>query len=171
MDKTSLFTIGKVTGVHGLNGTLKVWSFANSIETYSSGRKVLLQTGKDKSKPFIILKTLPHKKGILLSLEGIDSRTLAENIVGSLILVDRDQLPDPEEDTWYWQDLIGLDVVDNDKGFIGKVKEIFPTGGHDILVVMNNKKETLIPMHKHFIKSVEAKQNTIKVSLPEDLIG
>ncbi len=168
MDKTSLFTIGKVTGVHGLNGNLKVWSFADSIDTFSPGRKVLLQTKKDLSQPFDILKALPHKKGILLSLKGIDSRTLAENLVGSDILINRDQLPEPEEGTWYWQDLLGLDVFDATKGFIGKVKEVFPTAAHNILVVVDNKNETLVPMHKHFIKSIDAE--AIQVNLPEDLV-
>ncbi len=170
MDRTSLFTIGKVAGVHGLNGNLKVWSFADSIDTFSPGRRVFLQSKKELGQPFNILKVLPHKKGVLLSLEGIDNRTLAENFVGSEILIDRGQLPEPEEGTWYWQDLLGLDVFDTKKGFIGKVKEIFPTGAHDILVVMDNKNETLVPMHKHFINSIDAQQKAIKVNLPEDLM-
>jgi len=166
MDKTSLFTIGKVTGVHGLNGNLKVWSFAHSNDTFSPDRQVLLQIKNELSQPFNILKALPHKKGILLSLEGIDNKTLAENFIGSEILIARDQLPEPEGDTWYWQDLIGLDVFDNKKGFIGRVKEIFSTGAHDILVVMDKNNETLVPMHKQFVKSIDAK--AIEVTLPED---
>ncbi len=170
IDRISLFTIGKVTGIHGLNGNLKVWSFANSIDTFRPGRLVFLQTEKELNQPFNILTVLPHKKGVLLSLEGIDNRTLAENFVGCEILINRDQLPEPEEGTWYWQDLLELNVFDTKKGFIGKVKEIFPTGAHDILVVMDNKNETLVPMHRHFIKSIDAQQKVIKVNLPENLM-
>jgi 16S rRNA processing protein RimM len=167
-DKAESFTIGKITGVHGLNGNLKVWSFAHSIATFSPGREVLLKTKKESGKAFNILKALPHKKGILLTLEGIDNRTLAESVVGSEIVISRDQLPEPEEDTWYWEDLINLDVFDLTKGFIGKVKEVFPTGAHDILVVKDNDNETLVPMHKNFVKSIDAKQKAIEVTLPPD---
>jgi len=168
MDNANLFTIGKVTGVHGLNGNLKVWSFAHSIETFSPGKNVLLKIVKKPGKTFNILKVLPHKKGVLLSLEGIDSRTLAESFVGSEIMISREHLPEIAENTWYWRDLIDLDVHEHTKGFIGKVKEIFPTGAHDILVVINDNNETLVPMHKHFVKSIDAEKKIIRITLPED---
>ena len=88
--------------------------------------------------------------------------------MGQDILINRDQLPEPEKDSWYWQDLIGLDVFDDEKKFIGSVKEIFPTGAHDMLVVMNHNRETLVPMHRHFVKSVDMDKKAIVITLPED---
>jgi len=166
--KTSLFTIGRITGVHGLNGNLKVWSFAQSIETFAPGRKVILKAEKEAERSFTILKAQPYKKGILLTIEGVDNRDLADGFVGQDILINRDQLPEPEKDSWYWQDLIGLDVFDDEKKFIGSVKEIFPTGAHDMLVVMNHNRETLVPMHRHFVKSVDMDKKAIVITLPED---
>ena len=82
MNKAASFTIGKVTGVHGLGGNLKVWSFAESVDTFSPGRRVLLKSGKEKGRYFTILKASVHKKGLLLVLEGVDNRDLAEDLVG-----------------------------------------------------------------------------------------
>jgi len=168
INKATSFTIGKVTGVHGLNGNLKVWSFADSIDTFCPGRSVLLKSDEEPGQPFTILQALPQKKGIILSLEGVDSRNMAEDLVGKEIFIDRDQLPEPEEDTWYWQDLLGMDVVDHQKGFIGTVTDIFPTGANDVLVVMDKDQETLVPMHKHFVESVDIEKKTILITLPED---
>ncbi len=171
MSTDSSFTIGKVTGVHGLNGNLKVWSFAQSIDSFGSGNIVLLQAKDGKGKEYTILNALPHKKGVLLSLKGVDSRTLAENLMGYEILIDRDQLPEPDEDSWYWQDLIGLTVVDEIRGVIGKISEIFPTGANDVLVVTPigaEKKEILVPMHKHFVVSVDMEKQVVATTLPED---
>ena len=168
MNKATSFTIGKVTGVHGLNGNLRVWSFAESLETFCPGRSVLLKSEGKEGRQYTILKASAHKKGILLSLEGIDNRSLAEDLVGEKIFIARDQLPEPEEDTWYWQDLLGLKVFDHQKGLIGKVTDIFPTGAHDILVVTDNEKETLVPMHKHFIGPIDVEAGTLKTTLPED---
>ncbi|MBU8848342.1 MAG: ribosome maturation factor RimM [Desulfobacterales bacterium] len=170
MNKTTSFTIGRVTGVHGLDGKLKVWSFAESIDTFCPGRNVLLKSGKDLGKPYSILKALAHKKGVLLSLDGVDNRDLAKDLVGKEILIDRDQLPEPAEDTWYWQDLLGLDVVDHEKGFIGQITDIFPTGANDVLVVTDKIRETLIPMHKQFVKSVDIEKKTVRTALPPELL-
>lgn len=173
MNKDTSFTIGKVTGVHGLNGNLKVWSFAESVDTFCPGTSVLLKSDEEPGEIFVILRALPHKKGIILSLEGINSRNLAEDLIGKEILINRDQLPEPEEDSWYWQDLLGLDVVDNQKGFIGKVTHIFPTGANDVLVVTDvtdRDKETLVPMHKNFVELVDIEKNILLTTLPRELL-
>jgi len=168
MNRKAPFIIGKVTGVHGLRGTLKVWSFAESVDTFSPGRRVLLKFETESGKSYTILAASPHKKGVLLSLEDVDTRELAEDLVGTQILINRDQLPEPEEDTWYWQDLLGLDVVDRNRGFIGKITDILPTGANDVLVVTDKALETLVPMHKHFVESVDIETKTVKTTLPED---
>ncbi|CCK81509.1 ribosome maturation factor RimM [Desulfobacula toluolica] len=169
MNTADSFTIGQVTGVHGLAGNLKVWSFAESIDTFCPGRSVLLKSeDEEDGRQYKIVKATAHKKGIILFLEGVDTRELAEDLIGKKILIDRDQLPEPEEDTWYWQDLLGLNVFDHEKGFIGKITDIFPTGANDVLVVTDNKKETLVPMHKQFIESVDIKNGIVKTTLPED---
>ena len=168
MNKATLFTIGKVTGVHGLNGNLKVWSFADSVDTFAPGTSILLKAEDEQGRMFTILQALPHKKGIILSLEGVDSRTLAQDLIGKEIIIDRDQLSEPEKDTWYWQDLLGMDVFDHQKGFIGKIINIFPTGANDVLVVVDKDQETLVPMHKHFVESIDIEKKTIKTTLPED---
>ena len=168
MSKAVSFTIGKVTGVHGLNGNLKVWSFADSVNTFCPGRSVLLKAEEELGEKFTILQALPHKKGIILSLKGVDSRNLAEDLVGKEILIDRDQLPEPEGDTWYWQDLLGLDVIDHQKGFLGKITNIFPTGANDVLVVVDKDQEIMVPMHKNFVESVDIEKKIIRTTLPED---
>ncbi len=178
MEQAASFTIGRVTGVHGLNGNLKIWSYAQSVDTFCSGRIVLLQTNghqdrDQQAREFKILSANAHKKGVLLLLEGVDNRDIAQTLVGCDILISRDQLPEPEEDSWYWQDLLGLDVHDDFKGHLGKVTDIFPTGANDVLVVTSteddgSKRETLIPMHRHFVTAVDMDGKVLKTRLPED---
>ncbi len=168
MNKVTSFTIGKVTGVHGLGGNIKVWSYAESVETFSPGTSVLLKFEEEKGKLHTILKVSSHKKGVILLLDGIDNRNLAQNLVGKEILIDRGQLPEPDDDTWFWQDLLGLDVMDHQKGFIGKITDIFPTGANDVLVIKDKTRETLVPMHKNFVDTVDLEKKTMSVRLPED---
>lgn len=168
MNQQTSFTIGKVTGVHGLRGVLKVVSFAESLDTFKKGRRIAIKNEGEEGKNYLIENASGHGHGILLTLEGLSDRSEAENLVGKDILMDRKELPEPEEDTWYWQDLIGLDVVDHIKGFLGKIEHIFPTGANDVLVVKDNDRETLVPMHSHFVESVDLNCHTVKTTLPED---
>jgi len=168
MNKTASFTLGKVTGVHGLNGTLKVASFAESADTFQKDRTIVVKSNGEEGRTYLILYASPHKQGVLLNLEGIESRDQAEDLVGKEIHINRDQLPEPEEDEWYWQDLMGLDVVDHIKGYLGKITQIFPAGAHDVLVITGNDRETLVPMHKYFVESVDMDAHTVRTTLPED---
>jgi 16S rRNA processing protein RimM len=171
--KRSPLTIGRVRGIHGLKGTLKVESFAESPDTFKSGRKVSLKShGIDgvQHSVYSIRKVSAHKRGILLDIEGIESCSLAEDLVGQEILMDRAELPELEEDTWYWQDIIGLEVVDHIRGYIGKISKILPTGANDVLVVRDKKKEILVPMHKNFLESVDMEKGKILTTLPDEWI-
>lgn len=171
-------TIGKVTGVHGLGGNLKVWSWAQSPDTFTQGLTVVLKNEDDPLDPgreYVITRTGRYKKGVLLTLEGVTTREASEALVGKLVLVDKTNLPDLDEDTWYWQDLIGLTVVDTCEGELGKVEQLFPTGADDILVVTDKtpqgKQEVLIPMNAVFIKDINLETGVITTELPEGFIA
>jgi 16S rRNA processing protein RimM len=169
MNQDNLLIIGKVTGVHGLKGNLKIWSFAESVDTFGKGRQVLLKSEEDeKGTLFKISHASARKKGVLIGLEGVADINLAESLIGKEILVSKDQLPETEEDTWYWQDLYGLIVVDKILGKLGTIERIFPTNANDILVVTDKEgSEILIPMHEHFIESVDLKAKLVTTTLPE----
>lgn len=170
-------TIGKVAGVHGLGGNLKIWSWAQSPDTFANGLCVWLKDEDETLCPgqkYVISRTGPHKKGVLLSLEGVTTREDSESLVGKLVLIDKTNLPDLDEDTWYWQDLIGLTVVDLSHGDLGKVERLFPTGADDILVVTNKmpqgEKEVLIPMNAVFVKDVNLETGMITTQLPKGFL-
>ncbi|WP_022667990.1 ribosome maturation factor RimM [Desulfospira joergensenii] len=174
MDKNGLLTIGKVTGVHGLGGNLKVRSFAESLDTFKKGGQVRVRPDDLSSKisgecrSFTIEKVSPRKKGLLLAFKGVDTREDAEELIGWEILIPRDELPELEEDTWYWEDLYNLEVIDENLGSLGIIERIFPTGANDILVVKDKKtgREALIPMHRHFVKSVDMENKIMGTRLP-----
>lgn len=169
MEKT-LFTLGVVTGVHGLKGFLKVRSFSESLETFSSGLKMIVRRPGQRDEMYEILKASPHKKGILMQLSGVD-RDKAETLVGSELLVDRGVLPEPEEDSYFWEDLIGLRVTDETLGFLGIIDSIMETGSNDVFVVKNKKNggEILVPGLASVVVDVDLEQGEMRVDLPDGL--
>ena len=172
MSQEDLLVIGKITGVHGLKGNLKVWSFAESLDTFGKGRQIWLRSEQEEQgKLFTILHSSARKKGVLICLDQVDTVNLAEALIGREILISKDQLTQIEDDTWYWQDLYGMTVIDHVLGKLGTIDRIFPTNAHDILVVTDKtasgESEVLIPMHEHFIESVDQEAKTVFTTLPE----
>ena len=161
--------MAKITGAHGLDGKIKIRSFAESQEIYAPRNRVFVRTqNKNDTRPYVIEKCIDRKKDVLMRLSGVDTRESAEDLVGKEILLDRQHLPDPEEDVWYWQDLFGLKVVDKNRGDLGIIEHIIPTGAHDVLVVKNRGKEVLVPMHRRFVTSVDLENKTVTTSLPRE---
>jgi len=163
-----LLVMGQITGVHGLDGNVKVRSFAQNSDLFAPGTRVYIPARtREDARPFDIQRCVPNRKGLLMHLSGVDDRDAAEALIGKEILMHRSRLPEPEDNAWYWQDLYGLTVTDEQLGDLGIIDTIFSTGAHDILVVKNREKERLIPMHRRFVLSVDLENAVVVTRLPE----
>ena len=167
MEKT-LFTLGQVTGVHGLKGFLKIRSFAGSVATFRQGLDLVVRRTGKTDQLYEVVKASPHKKGALLLLSGVD-RDVAETLVGAELLVDRDVLPEPEEDAYYWVDLIGLRVIDQALGFLGRIDSVIETGSNDVFVVKGGEREVLVPGLASVVVRVDLENGEMIIDLPEGL--
>ena len=171
MAQKTLFTIGEVIGVHGLGGNLKIRSFAESKDAYAEGRFVWIRQDNGGGKWFEIRNASVHKKGLLLSLKGVEDRNAAERLVNGEILIQRDYFEEPEDGAYFREDLIGLEIMDENRGYIGRVEHIFETAAHDVLVVKNaeNGMETLVPATFPIVIAVDLTGGVIETRLPEGL--
>jgi 16S rRNA processing protein RimM len=106
---------------------------------------------------------------VLLTLEGIDSRNLADSLKGCELLIKRTELPELEENTYFWEDIIGLSVYTADDVFLGRIESIIETGSNDVYVVKDGKNEVLVPAMESVVLKIDLDQKTMKVNLPEGL--
>lgn len=169
MHEDALIPIGKVVGTHGIKGYLKVISYAESTASFAPGRQLAL---KQKGKPVVtfgIESARPHKRGILLALNGVASVDEAKEWVGYELCINRTTLPEPEEGTYYWHQIIGLEVFTVDDRRLGRVAAIFPTGSNDVYVVREGKKEVLIPAIDSVVVDIDLTHKALRVDLPEGL--
>ena len=99
-----------MTGVHGLRGCLKVHSYAESMAVYPDGEGILLGLPDGSVKTMTISWVKPHGRVLRISLESVSDRSQAEGLVGASLFVDKSRLPELEENTYYWFELVGLSV-------------------------------------------------------------
>jgi len=164
-----LVSIGKITGVHGLDGNIKVFSHSGFTSSYDSGaRLVVRHDDEDTGHLYTIDWAKPFKKGILLKFKGVD-RSLAEACVGASLYINKSELPELEEDTYYWFELIGLEVFTTENEYIGDLISIFPTGSNDVYVVKKEDKEILLPAISSVIQTIDPEGGKMIVTLPEGL--
>ncbi len=141
-DAQNVVTVGKIGAPYGVRGWLKVQSFTDpviGILNYEGWQ--LVQQGKLSER--VVAEGKPHGKGLVIRLEGIDDRDAAAMLTGAQIQVARESLPQLDEG-FYWMDLIGMDVEDQQGTAFGQVASMMETGANDVLVV-NGDRERLIP--------------------------
>jgi len=167
-DPERLVTLGKVVRVHGLDGTLRIKSFARSVETFAGVSEVWLKVAGGEVTTRPLERARPHPKGVLIKLGGIDRCEDAEPFVGAEIGVVRSALPELEEGEYYWVDLIGLEVIKEDGSRLGRVKALFETGANDVLVVQTDGEELFIPAVDEAVSEVDLAKGRLVV---RDLAG
>ncbi|MCA1786367.1 MAG: 16S rRNA processing protein RimM, partial [Desulfobacteraceae bacterium] len=76
-----LMVMGKITGAHGLEGNIKVWSFAESDDIFAPGCQLFIKTeNTNDARPYIIEKCVGRKKGLLIRLFGVNNRDQADEL-------------------------------------------------------------------------------------------
>lgn len=173
VDNSHLLSIGKIVGVHGLKGVLKVFSYAESTARYAPGMPLHLKDSHGNGFILKIVWAKPHSKTILLSLEGISSCDQAKELVGSDLFIEKAALEVLEEGTYYWADLMGLSVYSLGGDHLGEVSAIVQTGSNDVYVVKRKEGtteiEVLIPALESVVREIDLDRRTMRVDLPEGL--
>ncbi len=169
MGEDARLPVGKIVGTHGIKGHLKVVSHADSIEVFAPGKELVLSRKGECCGKFCVVSARPHKRVILLALDGIASIEAAAQWIGCQLCVDEASLPQLEEGSYYSYQIVGLEVFTLDNRRLGRVKAIFPTGSNDVYVVQDGKKEVLIPAIDSVVVDIDLKHKTLKVDLPEGL--
>jgi len=160
---------GKIIGVHGIRGVFKFQSFVDQ-ELLTPGSPVFYHSKNHIIHNLLILSIKPHKRNFLITLEGITDRTQAEALINTDIYLEKKLLPDLDSDTFYWFEVIGLDVIDTSGINHGVVCSIMETGSNDVYVIEKEGKEYLLPAISSVIKDIDIDQHRIIVDLPEGLM-
>ena len=164
--------IGKIVNTHGLKGELKIesWSSFDEIR-YAKGNTVFLKID-NKYVPFTVATYRSHKGFPLVSFEGLQDINLVEKYKFHIVYIDKDERDELEDDEFYSDELLDLDVLDDDSNKIGTVIAVeFTNGAQDNLRVRTSGgKEFLVPYVDEFILDVNLDENYIQIHLMDGLL-
>ncbi|MDT8283850.1 MAG: ribosome maturation factor RimM [Gammaproteobacteria bacterium] len=183
-DKSSeKIVVGRIAGVYGVKGWVKVFSYTDPMESIVDYKPWFIRAENKKNAPWTRI-TLEagkrHAKTVVARLEHCADRDQALTYVGNEIAIELQQLEAlKRKNEYYWRDLIGLRVINQQAIELGSVKNLMETGANDVLVVVSDIKaesgetiklrERLIPwtMHRAII-GVDLEKKVIEVDWDAD---
>lgn len=166
--------IGKISAAHGIKGAVRIESYADSLELFAGGTKLWVQPQGAMAVAHTIAWVQAHGRKVRMAFEKVSDRSSAEALIGAALYIDRARLPDLEEDTYYWFELIGLAVVTVNGEALGEIETVLPTGSNDVYVVKDHRqtpaRELLIPALASVVQEVDLTAGIMRVELPEGLL-
>jgi 16S rRNA processing protein RimM len=161
--------IGEIATAHGIKGLVKLRSFADDEKILQSVPLFTSETGQQTLK--LRLKN-PLKNDWLAEVEGVSDRNAAEELRGTMLYIDRDQLPEPEEGEYYIEDMIGLKVVDNQGNDIGSVLAIENFGASDLIDIKPSVggQSFYLPYTDETVLDVDMEDRKIVIEIPAGLL-
>lgn len=161
MSTSERVRVGRITAAHGVRGEVKIRCFTEVPEDVGGygplhdahGRRYTLAGIRPAKGPFVVAR-----------IEGVADRNAAETLVGRDLFVPRDRLPPPEEDEWYYSDLIGLTAVEPDGERLGRVIAVHDFGAGDLVeIAPPSGKPFMVPFTGQCVPDINLAEGTITV--------
>ncbi len=168
-----LLEVGRIVKSHDFAGRMKVFSYCESDEVIKAAGEVFLRQGNEEPVPFKLRDIRGSKGKLIVSFEGIDDAGAAGALVGSEILIPPERFAKLPDDEFYWWELIGLEVLNEEGQFLGRIETVFPTGGptggNDVYVCRGGEREILLPAIGEVVRNIDKEKRTMTVRLLEGL--
>lgn len=171
-DPSDLIKIATLKKPYGIKGWLWVFSETDERESIFQMQPWWMKTATGY-KPLTVKDWRAQGQGLVACFEEVADRNVAETMHGTSIWVSKDSFPELGDDEYYWSDLIGLVVINEEGETLGEIKEMFETGAHEIISVKPSadsidNEARLIPWHKEVVLSVDLEAKTMLVAWGAD---
>jgi 16S rRNA processing protein RimM len=167
--------MGRIVAPYGVKGWVKV-------HAYSDDKTALLaypawwirpRAGKGDEKggwrEYAVEASREHGATLVAQLQGIDDREAAAALKGADIGLARTMLPAVEDDELYYDDLVGLVVVNRQGMALGKVARVQDFGAHPVLCIADESAvERMIPFVAAYVDGVDVAAGRIDVDWQPD---
>lgn len=158
--KKEYLEAGKIVTTHGIKGEVKIMPYCDSPELLCEFDRLFI--GKNHEE-IIVERSRVFKNMVIAKLEGIDTPEAAEKLRNKLLYMHRDDL-ELDEDTYFIQDLIGIEVVDADtEQLYGTISDVMQTGANDVYVIKGSDREYLVPAIADVVVSTDLGGNLMKI--------
>ena len=162
------FYLGRVTKPWGVKGQMVLFLDVDSPEEYAELDSAFVEV-KGKLVPYFFHRDQLNGNKAIVTFEEIGTEQ-AQALVGHELYLPLDLLPKLEGNKFYFHEVVGFNVIDDEKGDIGTLEQVIEYPAQPIFQVMKNGVEVLIPVIDEVIKKVDREQKKLYISAPKGLI-
>lgn len=167
-----MMVLGRISAPFGIKGWLKIQPYGDDPLSWAEMPQWWISPDADAPdeawRPTRLLECREHSGGVIVQLEHSPDRNAAESLKGWFFGAPREAMPVPEEDEFYWGDLIGLKVINLQGESLGTVESLLSTGAHDVLRILDGETERLVPFVAAYVTQVDADAREIHVDWQKD---
>ena len=172
MAASSLVVLGRLMKPHGIKGAIRVEYYAESPELLE--KPLMLRAGRFAPRPVRIKEWSLWKDQLILTIDGIEDRTQAEQMRGQELLIDASFLPEADDDEPYLRDLLGLTVKLENGKVVGELEDIDFPAGQEMWVIRapeaDGGYEILLPAVPEFVLDIDLSAEVVTIAPPEGLL-
>ena len=163
--------VGQIVKPHGVIGELGVISLTERPDLrFLPGNSLFAGPDESHLEEVVLEAVRPYRQGFLVFFKGVRDRDVAERLRGWRLYIESAEAAEPEEESWYHHELIGLRVLEMDGREVGVVEGVMEVPGHDLLEVKGAEgRRFMAPMVKEIVREVNLESGFLRVSLPEGL--
>ena len=164
--------VGVISSVHGIHGQCKVYPTTDDPQRFKRLKTVYATDASGNSLPLTVSSVSFFKNLVIVKFEEINTPEEMQKLRQSDLMIDRKDAEPLAEGEYYIADLIDLDCIDEEGRFLGKVRDIIPTGANQVIQLEKpDGSEALIPYVRDvFIKEVNLDKAFIRIHLIDGLI-
>lgn len=170
MKKEDCFYLGKIVKKYSFKGELLAKLDTDEPDLYDNLDAIFIDL-RGNLVPFFIESCQMHKSDLLrLKFEDVDTEADADALIKTELYLPLNLLPKLEGDKFYFHEIIGFKIKDENFGNVGIIKGINDSTAQALFEIDRDGVEILIPMNDEFIVKVDRASETIIVKTPEGLI-
>lgn len=172
-NQTDVTVVGKITTAFGIKGWVKVYSFTEPMKGILNYRNWLLKID-GQWRRFELRDGKPQGKGLVAALHGVEDRDAALALSQTEIAILSNELPELDNNEYYWFQLEKLKVINSDGQLLGEIDHLFNSGApHDVMSVKRcegsvDQQERLIPYIDQVVKKVDLDAGEMQVDWEAD---
>jgi 16S rRNA processing protein RimM len=168
-------SVGRIAGHRGRHGEFTIRG-CGQAEGWLDVRRVWVEDASG-GRYYEVEHSRAYRDRLVLKLEGIDDGNQAAGLRGHRVYVDREDAPVLPQGVHYVDELVGMLVIDESAGELGRVEAVIETGGTALLKVTDGRgskeeedtDELLIPLAREYVRSIDTEARRIEVRVPREL--
>jgi len=154
--------IGRILGPVGVSGEVRAQILTDFPERFLQLQTVHLG---DNLRPYHVQSARLEPSAVLLKLASIDDASTAQALAGQDVQIPIDQAVELPPETYYWHEIVGLEVWTTSGRRLGTISEVLRTGSNDVYVVGKGAREMLIPAIADVVSSIDVPNHRMTINL------